>query len=234
MPHSPSTRSDGDSSGSVRPDISRRTALKAGGVTAALGLGVGAIAREWYPFGVGLPGHVRPDGDPPEVPPSLEETCDRTGYTRVAQTADEEALYWGSFPDSHNSPLRLRVAEPTYERGERVEIALFHVGVVPREMGQPSVRHNVQVLTEAGWQDLRVVEGEDATAEFPQTTTVAASPGRTREWAFPLTDAGIVDPHAMQSSMEVCPDLPVGRYRFLCSAMGDWDDGIAVAFDVVG
>jgi hypothetical protein len=233
MSDSPSTRSGGDSSGSLS-DISRRTALKAGGLTAILGFGVGAVAREWYPFGVGLPGHVRPDGDPPAIPPSLDETCSETDYTRLAQTADGDAIYWGSFPDSRDSPFRLRVDEPTYERGDRIEITLSHVGVWPREIGYPPVRHNLQVLTEVGWQDIRIVEGEDAPEEFGQPGTITAFPGRARQWSFSLTEDAIPELHVATSSMSVCPELPVGRYRFLCSAIGDWDDGIAVAFDVVG
>lgn len=94
-----------------------------------------------------------------------------------------------------------------------------------------SVRHNLQVLTRAGWQEPRIVEGGDGW--FPEVGASIGFPGRVREWSFPLTEAGIVDLHAASSSMAVCPELPVGRYRFVCSAVGDRDDGVAVAFDVV-
>ena len=211
------------------PDVGRRTVLQAGGATAGLGV-VGAVARRWYPFGVGLPGHVRPSGDPPAVPPSLDEDCDLESYTRLVQP---ETVHWGSFPDDSGRPaFELRVAEPAYERGDTVEVTLTNVSLRPRELGQVSVRHNVEVLTDAGWQDVRLLEGDHG--RLPQVGTTTAFPGRVDTWSFPLTAAGVRELHGGASSMRVCPDLPVGRYRFVCSAVGGWDDGVAAAFDVVG
>lgn len=212
------------------PDVSRRSVLTAGGATAGGGV-VGAAARRWYPFGVGVPGHVRPSGDPQAVPASLDDGCEMESYTRLVQPADE--VHWGTFPDGAGRPAyELRVAEPAYERGDTVEVTLTNVSLRPREIGDPSVRHNVQVLTDAGWQDVRVEE--DGPGTYPEVGGGSAFPGRVETWSFPLTAAGVLDLHGMGSSMQVCPDLPVGRYRFVCSAVGTWDDGVAVAFDVVG
>lgn len=210
------------------PEVSRRAVLRAGGATAGLGV-VGAVARRWYPFGVGIPGHVRPPGDPPAVPASLDDDCELPSYTRLVQP---DEVHWGSFPDAAGRPAyELRVAAPTYERGDTVEIALTNVSLRPRELGQSSVRHNVQVLTDAGWQDVRV--DESGRGSYPEVGSEPGFPGRVETWTFPLTADGVLDLHAMESSLQVCPDLPVGRYRFVCSAVGGWDDGVAVAFDVV-
>lgn len=212
------------------PDVSRRSVLKAGGATAGLGV-VGAVARRWYPFGVGIPGHVRPPGDPPALPASLDDDCETESYTRLVQPADE--VHWGTFPDDAGRPaFELRVAAPTYERGDTVEVTLTNVSLRPREIGQVSVRHNVEVLIDDGWRDVRIVEGDEG--QLPQVGTTTGFPGRVETWSFPLTAAGVLDLHGAASSMQVCPDLPVGRYRFVCSAVGRWDDGVAVAFDVVG
>lgn len=211
------------------PDVSRRSFLRAGGLGAGLGT-IGAIARGWYPFGWGLPGHIQPAGKPLAIPASLDDGCEseQESHTRVAHPSD--AIYWGTYPGDGRPVFELRVEEPRYARGDTIDITLRNGSPWPKEVGQFSVRHNLEVLTKAGWQDLRLVEGDDG--RFPQVTTNPAFPGRVHEWSFPLTEAGIVDLHAMSSSMEVCPGLPVGRYRFVCGAVGSWDDGVAVAFDV--
>ena len=212
------------------PDVRRRTVLRAGGATAGLGV-VGAVARRWYPFGVGVPGHVRPPGDPPAVPASLDDGCELESYTRLDQPAG--AVHWGTFPDDAGRPAyELRVGEPTYERGDTVAVTLTNVSLRPREIGDASVRHGVQVLTEAGWREVRV--DEDGSGTYGEVGSGTAFPGHVETWSFPLTAAGVRDLHAAASSIRVCPDLPVGRYRFVCSAVGTWDDGVAVAFDVVG
>lgn len=212
------------------PDVGRRGVLKAAGLTAGLGT-VGAVARRWYPYGLGIPGHVRPDGEPPAIPGSFDEDCqsELDSYTRLEQRPEE--VYWGTFPGESRPVFELRVAETTYERGETVDIALTNVSPWPRELGQLSVRHDLQVLTEAGWQEPRIVEGDDGW--FPEVGATSGFPGRVGEWSFPLTEAGVTDLHVAGSSMAVCPELPVGRYRFVCSAVGHRDDGVAVAFDVV-
>lgn len=212
------------------PDVGRRAFLKTGGLTAGLGT-VGAVARRWYPYGWGIPGHIQPDGEPPAIPASFDENCESEleSYTRLEQLPEE--VYWGTFQGEPRPTFDLRVAETTYERGETVEIVLTNVSPWPRELGQLSVRHNVQVLTDAGWQEPRIVEGDGGW--FPEVGTATGFPGRVSEWSFPLSESGITDLHVASSSMAVCPELPVGRYRFVCSAVGDWDDGVAVAFDVV-
>lgn len=209
------------------PDVSRRTLLKAGGAGVGGGA-VGAALRGWYPFGAGVPGYVRPGGSPPSIPPALDEDC---GFTPATRLDAPETVHWGTFPDESGHPaFELRTENTTYERGDTVSVTLTNVSVLPQRIGQLGVRHNVQLLTEAGWQSVRLTEGE--TGQFPQTGTRTELPGEIHRWSFPFTGSDIARLHPVWPEVLVCSDLPVGRYRFVCSAVGGWNDGVAVAFDV--
>jgi hypothetical protein len=118
----------------------------------------------------------------------------------------------------------LRADDTTYQFGDAVTITLTNL--LPERNGTGNRhKYNIQVLTEAGWQDVRGSTNRDL---FPYTDEgILHDPGEGFEWTFDLTAEGVTGGHVHEDDLEVCPDLQPGRYRFLF-----WEPTVAVTVDV--
>lgn len=86
-------------------------------------------------------------------------------------------------------------------------------------------KYSLQVLTEAGWQDVR---GSTDGEPLPYTDeAVRHEPGEGFRWTFDLTPEGVIAGHVHEDALAVCPGLPAGRYRFVF-----WEPLVAVSFDL--
>jgi hypothetical protein len=170
-----------------------------------------------------LPGRVRPDDEPDPVAPL---SCDRAGVERHDQWFDEDDRQWGDYDDGGTTTLALRVDDLTYDRGDTLNASLTNVAEEPVETGNSS-KYNIQVLTEEGWQDLRVI---DAAESFAYTDeAVSHGPGEGFDWSIELTEEGIIG-SSVQEDAEVCPDLQSGRHRL--AYFGVDDGAVAVGFEL--
>ncbi|GAB7009428.1 hypothetical protein [Halorubrum trueperi] len=188
-----------------------------------------------------LPGGVRPNGDPASIPAAFD--CETEGFERHPQVYEGE-VNWGDGggvgedgDEGDNGPLALRAVIPgdddagseelAIARGTRFGIELTNVSGHEAHVGNQG-KYNLELRTESGWTEIR---GTDGDATFGYTDeALAVRPGKTLDWEFEMTEAGLVEngPHA--DALRVCPDLEPGRYRFVF-----WGaDDLAVAFDYVG
>ena len=116
----------------------------------------------------------------------------------------------------------------TFERGDTVEVTLTNTSGEEQGIANPA-KLNVEVYTEAGWQDVR--GWKDGFAR-PITDELRNFPaGAKQEWSFEFDEAGVVDLGWNPEQLTVCPGLPAGRYRFASAAPGFLD--VAVEFDLV-
>ena len=170
-----------------------------------------------------LPGFVRPGDDPEPVAPL---SCDRDVH-RHEQWFEEGDLQWGDYEADGDTVLSMRVGNVEYEYGDTVYVTLTNVAGESVSTGNEH-KYNLQVFTEDGWQDVRVV---DADRDFAYTDeAVEHGPGGGFQWTFEFTEAGIADA-AAQDDARVCPDLASGRYRF--AYFGVLGEGaVAVSFDL--
>ncbi|WP_128903719.1 hypothetical protein [Halorubrum amylolyticum] len=186
-----------------------------------------------------LPGGVRPDGDPPNVPASFD--CETEGFERHPQVYGD-GVNWGGGGGAGSDaggdgPLALRAVIPGDDdagseelaigRGTRFRIELTNVSGREAYVGNQG-KYNLELRTESGWTEIR---GTDGDGTFGYTDeALAVRPGETLDWEFEMTEAGLVEngPHA--DALRVCPDLVPGRYRFVFWGAAD----LAVAFDYVG
>lgn len=182
-----------------------------------------------------LPGYVRPDSDPATVPPALD--CDDAAFERHYTGYDADSVTWGASADLDDRPgLHLRVVNPQYDgddpaealtfaRGDAVRVELTNTAGDVLGTGNHG-KYNLEVLTEAGWMDVR---GADGAVGYTDEL-VAHPPGETVEWEFTMTEEGAVADRQNATHLRVCPELQPGRYRFVF-----WGaDDLAVAFDYVG
>ena len=182
-----------------------------------------------------LDGFVQPGGDPPNVPAALD--CPDDAFERHPSVSAGD-VDWGSGAGSDGTPgLELRVVNPEYdgddpdealrfERGDAVRVEMTNVAPRPNATGNHA-KYALEVETDVGWTDVR---GTDD-GEFAYTDElVGIAPGETVEWAFTMTEAGLVGDRT-NVDLRVCPDLRPGRYRFRFFGA---DDDIAAAFDYVG
>ncbi|MCU4742096.1 hypothetical protein OB955_00565 [Halobacteria archaeon AArc-m2/3/4] len=171
-----------------------------------------------------LPGYVKPDGDPEHVPTALECDDEGDGVDRLQNWVDEDDIEWGTVEDEDGTPLlALRVDERTVDPGETVEITMTNVSDERVYTGNRH-KHSLEVYTDAGWQDVRVMT-DDRLGYTDEG--VGHEPGDGFRWSFELTEDGVVADHAHADFLEVCPGLPAGRYRFVF-----WETDVAVAFDL--
>lgn len=169
-----------------------------------------------------LPGFVRPPNDPSAVPPKL--VCENDDFRRLGAGFDQSALAWGETPRDGDPRFALRVDQRTVARGDTVTVALTNVTNSGQVTGNRQ-KYNLQVKTEAGWQDVR-----GATAGDPIGYTdegVGHEPGGGFQWRIRMTESGVIAGHALSDHLTVCPGLPAGRYRFVF-----WEPAVAVAFDL--
>lgn len=171
-----------------------------------------------------LEGDVRPEEDPAPVEP-LE--CEKEGFERHWRDFDEDDVRYGELDVDGESAFALRVEETRYERGDTARIRLQNVSDREHSTGNRH-KYAFEVYTEEGWQDVRGHVGDHP---LPYTDeAIPHRPGEGFEWRFELTEDGIVADH-VHDELEVCPDLPAGRYRFaFWGVVGE--EAIAVAFDL--
>jgi len=168
-----------------------------------------------------LDGHVRPDSDPTTVPPEL--VCEDDDFTRHGTGFAGEPP-WGA-TDGHSwGSFALRVDRLSVARGETVTVSLTNLGPGEGATGN-RYKYNLQVLTEAGWQDVR--GHPDGETRGYTDEAILHEPGEGFEWSFEMTPEGVVVDHVHGDGIEVCPGLPAGRYRFVF-----WEPTVAVAFDL--
>ncbi|WP_323190486.1 hypothetical protein [Halostella sp. PRR32] len=168
-----------------------------------------------------LPGHVRPDGDPANIPPEL--SCEDDAFERHPSWFDDSDVSWGEATGNDGEPsFALRVDETTVERGDTIDVTLTNVTDEEQTTGNRH-KYSLQVRTEAGWEDVR---GSTSAEHFGYTDeAILHPPGEGFNWTIEMTENGLVEDHPFD--LEVCPDLPAGRYRFV-----HWGPTVAVAFDV--
>ncbi|MFW6153022.1 MAG: hypothetical protein ACOC42_01545 [Halobacteriota archaeon] len=169
-----------------------------------------------------LPGYVAPDGEPDPVEPLA---CDDDPFERHPQWFDDADVHLGDFERDGESELAMRVDAEAYELGETVDIHLYNVTDEDVHTGNRQ-KHNVQILTDNGWQDVR---GADEGPIGYTDEAVVHAPGEAFTWSLELTEDGLVD-DAMHD-LRVCPDLQPGRYRFAFFGI-EGDGALAVEFDV--
>lgn len=166
-----------------------------------------------------LSGYVKPDGDPEHVPAALE--CDDEDVQRVQNWVDEDEIAWG---ETDGGDLALRVDQRSVERGETVQISMTNVTDERVYTGNRH-KHSLEVYTDEGWMDVRVAT-DDRALEYTDEG-FSHEPGDGFQWTLELSETGLLEDHVHADSLEVCPDLPAGRYRFVY-----WEPALAVAFDL--
>ncbi len=171
-----------------------------------------------------LAGNVRPGSEPAVVPPL---SCETRGVVRHDQRFDEAALHWGNYERNGTTRLALRVDDLAYQQGDTLNVGLTNVADESVETGN-SATYNLQVRTEAGWEDVRVIDGDGFTYT---DEAVSHGPGEGFDWSIDLTEAGIIEASG-HGNADVCPALQSGRYRF--AYFGVPEDAVAVAFDLEG
>jgi hypothetical protein len=167
-----------------------------------------------------LPGHVRPDGEPASVPDEL--VCDDEDFDRHGEGFSGDPP-WGESND-HWGAFALRVDRLAVEQGDTVTVTLTNVGTKGGHTGNRH-KYNLQVLTTAGWQDVRGATDGEPLGYTDEA--VGHGPGEGFEWTIEMTQAGVNAGHAHEDLLSVCPCLRAGRYRFVF-----WEPAVAVAFDL--
>lgn len=169
-----------------------------------------------------LEGHVAPESDPEPV---ASLACDDPDFERHSPGYDEEPLALGEVREEGGPAFALRVEETTYDRGDVATVELTSLAEAVATTGNAD-KYNLEVYTEAGWQDVRGGDGP-----FPYTDEgVSHAPGTGFTWRIELTADGVVAdaPHDLRA----CPDLPAGRYRFAYWGVGG-EGAVAVEFELV-
>lgn len=85
-----------------------------------------------------------------------------------------------------------------------MEIRLTNVSEVERSRCSDG-KYNIQVKTEAGWQDIRVWQEENRRPLAP-SESVNQKPGGSHVWTIEMSEERI--------TADICPDIQFGRYRF--------------------
>lgn len=171
-----------------------------------------------------LDGAIRPETDPDPIDPL---DCDRSGVDRHYQGFEASEATWGTTEADGRPVFALRIEDTEFRHGDTVRIRLTNVADRIVATGN-SAKYNLQALTTAGWQDVRVGD-EDRYFEYTDEA-ISHPPGGGFEWSFELTETGLVD-GAFHDHATVCPDLSSGRYRFVF--WGAIGGAVAVAFDLV-
>lgn len=192
-----------------------------------------------YADPAGLPGHVRPNGDPGKLEAF---TCDDEAFQRLeGPTADEVAL--GEAYNDEELTFAMRVhatqtvkaggeedSSPRVGRGDEVRVTMHNVSTNVQHTGN---RHkwNLQVLTMDGWHDVRGTTGDEWLGY--DDVALEQSPDEGFEWTLEMTEAGVLQEHVHEDNLEVCPDLQPGRYRFVYNGIVSGEP-VAVEFDYEG
>ncbi|WP_255171721.1 hypothetical protein [Natrononativus amylolyticus] len=159
-----------------------------------------------------LEGYVRPDGDPDIVPSALE--CADEDVTRMSPVED---VTWGD-----TDRFSMRVDRLTVDRGESVAIKMVNTTNESQTTGNAQ-KFGLEVYTDAGWQDVRVYD-DDGYGPGYTDEGYTHQPHTGFDWTLEMATGDFDTGHPL---LEVCPDLPAGRYRFVY-----WPTDLAVAFDL--
>lgn len=186
----------------------------------------------------------RIEDDPPNVPTKLECSdeslrnhcreanttngdCENLDYNRHAKMFDESALQWGG---EDGFGWQMEVGDTEFHPGDEVTITMRNVSEEEKRYDATS-KYNLQVYTEAGWEDIRILPSWYAgtgNAFGHDDILLGQPPGGAERWTITL------DPDASNNIW--CP-FPEGRYRFAYYGIRDEADGgyeaIAVAFDII-
>lgn len=188
--------------------------------------------------------YQRPKGDPENVPDELECSdeganrlcedakesgayedmdCDEQHVTRRRQSFDEESVSWGGGMEEN---WMMAVDGKTFQPGEEVNIQMRNVSAGAQNYSAKS-KYNLQVYTDAGWEDVRVVGGwtPGSGGRVPHDDhRDGKPPGESVDWTLELDED---DP-------QYCPGFSEGRYRFAFYGFNEEDaaDVIAVGWDV--
>jgi len=166
-------------------------------------------------------GYIRPESDPENIPSNLK--CERENAVRITPGYSATAVTWG---DTEN--FALRVSEDVVEQGEVAKITLTNVSSDSVETGNDT-KYNLELYTESGWRDIRV--SPDGTPKPYQDEGVTHDPGEGFSWEIEMNKEGVRDAPIQDSELIVCPELKLGRYRFVYwGTLGEPD--IAIAFDL--
>lgn len=163
--------------------------------------------------------HVRPDSNPTETP-SLQP-CEMESAVRVDSPASEIA--WGGTDD-----FPLRVSDLSVEFGDSVRITFTNTTEETVTTGT-SYQYNVEAYTDDGWREVRV--SRSGTPQSYDDIEIAHEPGEGFVWEFTIREDNLAGAPVHDSSIETCPDLEPGRYRFVYWG-GPGSAAPAVAFDV--
>ncbi|RQG96262.1 hypothetical protein [Natrarchaeobius oligotrophus] len=187
----------------------------------------------------GLPGFVRPTHDPETVPDAL--SCDADDFERLRSPDDGDVAWGETAGDDGEALLAMRVENPQYdgdderqalafERGDEVRIRVRNVSDGTVTTGNRN-KYSLEVSTADGWMDVRGAV-DDAPIAYTDEGIIHP-PGEGFEWTLTLSESGVLEDDVHGEHLEICPDLPDGRYRFVF--WGGSGDGVpAVAFDLVG
>lgn len=140
---------------------------------------------------------------------------------------EESALRWG---DDDGLGWQMEVDDTEFHPGDDVTITMRNVSDEAKQYGAMT-KYNLQVYTEAGWEDIRILPSWYAgtgNAYGHEDIGLGQPPGGADRWTLTL------DPDATSNLW--CP-FPDGRYRFAFYGFHDVEDegyeAIAVAFDIV-
>lgn len=164
-------------------------------------------------------GSIRPADDADRHPPARE--CDDSSARRLRTFSGD--FQWGDVDG-----LALRVSDLAVAFGDSVTVTLTNRSGDTVETGT-KYHYGVDALTDEGWREVRV--SRDGTPEAWQDNAISHEPGEGFTWEFTVREDGLDGAPVHDSSIEVCPALEPGRYRFVYTgAIGSTYP--AVAFDV--
>ncbi|APX96176.1 hypothetical protein [Natronorubrum daqingense] len=166
-----------------------------------------------------LPGDIRPDDDPENVPAELH--CEGEEFDRIQYQDDDDELVYGDA-----DAFALRVMDLSYDYGESATFELVNTSS-EEQLTSTSTRWNLQLYTENGWEEVRGTT-EDRRLEHTDEE-VSHEPGDGFSWTIELTEDGISEAGPVSDSVAVCPELRAGRFRFIYTGYAPED--VAVQFD---
>lgn len=175
-----------------------------------------------------LDGYVKPDTESPIDIESLECVTDHHGrVSSRSRSPSYGEVKAQTREGDQRMGFALRIGEKTVTPNGQFEITLTNISNKPLVRGNSS-KFNIEVETDAGWEDVRVWTTETK-PEYPAELILQKS-GDEYVWTFTWEDGTFVTHSLYEERMTVCPGVPEGRYRF--SYWGIPSRTLAVEFDV--
>jgi len=147
---------------------------------------------------------VVPESTPPSIPTNTH--CSNKGKSMHYAFVDFGKVKQGDFES-----WELRISETNISIGDSFSIEIQNTSSNTLEFGN-RFKYNLQLYTENGWQEIRWLEKSISYEDV----TVSVEPDDGIRWNFYATPNGIIAPHPKSDIMSICPELPPGRYRFIC------------------